>query len=68
MIWLASLTPTKYCPFEHVVYSCMSHTPFNGNLKERNFVQAECMLLKLDLFHTTLCTICIGVTIVVISK
>ncbi len=67
-IWIASLTLTKYYPFEHVVYSCVSNTPLNGSLKEINFVQAESILLKLDSFCTTSYTECSGVTFLVISK
>ena len=67
MIWLASVTLAKYYPFDHVVYSCVSFTPINGTLKERNFVQAEGRLLKLGSFCTTLYTEWSGVTVVVIS-
>ena len=68
LIWLASLILTKYYPFDQVIYSCVSYTLSNGNLKEMNFVQAECISLKLDKFFTTSYTECSGVTFVVISK
>ena len=66
--WPSSPTVAKYHLFQHVIYSWVSYTLLNGNLNERNFVQAEGNLLKLGSFYATSGIECSGVICVVTSE